>query len=101
MLRFNITLFDGIAMVLWALESALGAEWLVPKIPSYCIRDVAEAIGPSCEKQVVGIRPGGKIHEDMITASDSFFTIDYGPYYVILPGDGIGLAGYRSACIEA
>ena len=50
--------------------------------------DVAEAIGPSCAKPVVGIRPGEKIHEEMITASDSFSTIDLGEYYAILPSDG-------------
>lgn len=75
-------------MVLWALERSLGGELFVPKIPSYRITDVAEAIGPSCEKPITGIRPGEKIHEEMITASDSFTTIDLGSYYAILPGDG-------------
>ena len=72
MTRFNISLQEGVAMVLWTLEHALGSELLVPKIPSYRIMDVAEAIGPGCEKPIVGIRPGEKIHEEMITASDSF-----------------------------
>jgi UDP-N-acetylglucosamine 4,6-dehydratase len=85
MTRFNISLREGVAMVLWALENALGGEVLVPKIPSYRITDVAEAIGPSCEKPITGIRPGEKIHEEMITASDSVTTIDLGPYYAILP----------------
>ena len=84
MTRFNIPLLDGVEMVLWALEHALGGELLVPKIPSYRITDLAEAIGPSCEKPVVGIRPGEKIHEEMITSSDSYSTIDLGPYYAIL-----------------
>ena len=88
MTRFNISLEAGVDMVLWALENSLGAELLVPKIPSYKILDVAEAIGPSCSKPVVGIRPGEKIHEEMITSSDSFSTIDLGPYYAILPTDG-------------
>lgn len=88
MTRFNISLLDGVEMVLWALEHALGGELLVPKIPSYRIMDVAEAIGPSCEKPVVGIRPGEKIHEEMITSSDSLSTIDLGSYYAILPCDG-------------
>jgi UDP-N-acetylglucosamine 4,6-dehydratase (inverting) len=88
MTRFNISLSEGVAMVLWALEHALGGELFVPKIPSYRITDVAEAIGPSCAKPVVGIRPGEKIHEEMITASDSFTTIDLGEYYAILPSDG-------------
>lgn len=101
MTRFNISLREGVAMVLWAIENALGGELLVPKIPSYRITDVAEAIGPGCEKPVVGIRPGEKIHEEMITASDSFSTVDLGPYYAILPSDGITLAAYRAAGIQA
>ena len=88
-------------MVNWALDNSLGGELLVPKIPSYRITDVAEAIGPSCEKPIVGIRPGEKIHEEMITASDSFSTVDLGPYYAILPSDGITLAAYRTAGIQA
>lgn len=72
-------------MVLWALENAQGGELFVPKIPSYRITDIAEAIGPECEMPIVGIRPGEKIHEEMITASDSFNTIDLGRYYAILP----------------
>ena len=88
MTRFNISLLDGVEMVLWTLQHALGGELLVPKIPSYRIMDVAEAIGPSWEKPVVGIRPGEKIHEEMITSSDSFSTIDLGSYYAVLPCDG-------------
>jgi UDP-N-acetylglucosamine 4,6-dehydratase len=96
MTRFNISLSEGVAMVLWTLENSLGGELFVPKIPSYRITDVAEAIGPSCEKPFVGIRPGEKIHEEMITASDSFSTVDLGPYYAILPSDGQLLDRYRS-----
>ena len=88
MTRFNITLQAGVDMVLWALEHAVGGEILVPKIPSYRVTDVAEAIGPSCRKPVVGIRPGEKIHEEMITESDSPATVDLGPYYAILPTNG-------------
>jgi UDP-N-acetylglucosamine 4,6-dehydratase len=95
MTRFNISLNEGVAMVLWTLENALGGELLVPKIPSYRIIDVAEAIGPSCDKPIIGIRPGEKIHEEMITASDSFTTVDLGPYYSILPSDGRLLERYR------
>ena len=76
-------------MVLWALENARGGEIFVPKIPSYRIMDVAEAIGPECERPVVGIRPGEKIHEEMITSSDSFNTVDLGPYFAILPSAGL------------
>lgn len=85
MTRFNISIQGGVDMVLHALETAWGGEIFVPKIPSYRILDVAEAIGPDCEKPVIGIRPGEKIHEEMITSSDSFFTYDLGKYYTILP----------------
>ena len=88
MTRFNISLSEGVDMVLWSLKHSLGGELLVPKIPSYRITDVADAIGPSCEKPIIGIRPGEKIHEVMITSSDSFTTIDMGDYYAILPSDG-------------
>jgi len=101
MTRFNISLLDGVEMVLWTLEHALGGELLVPKIPSYRIMDIAEAIGPSCEKPVLGIRPGEKIHEEMITSSDSFSTIDIGSYYAILPSDGSVQRLYQAAGLPA
>ncbi|RAI91668.1 UDP-N-acetylglucosamine 4,6-dehydratase (inverting) [Algoriphagus yeomjeoni] len=85
MTRFNISLQGGVDMVMHALEHAWGGELFVPKIPSYRIMDVAEALGPECEKKVVGIRPGEKVHEEMITPSDSFYTYDLGTYYAILP----------------
>jgi FlaA1/EpsC-like NDP-sugar epimerase len=85
MTRFNISLQGGVDMVMHALEHAWGSELFVPKIPSYKIMDVAEAVGPECEKLVVGIRPGEKIHEEMITPSDSYNTYDLGKYYTILP----------------
>jgi UDP-N-acetylglucosamine 4,6-dehydratase (inverting) len=85
MTRFNISLDGGVEMVLHALDKAWGGEIFIPKIPSYKILDIAEAIGPNCEKEVIGIRPGEKIHEEMITPSDSFNTYDLGKYYVILP----------------
>lgn len=85
MTRFNISLQEGVEMVLWALDSAWGGEILVPKIPSYRITDVARAIGPDCKHPVVGIRPGEKLHEEMITSSDSLHTVDLGDYYAILP----------------
>jgi FlaA1/EpsC-like NDP-sugar epimerase len=84
MTRFNISLDEGVEMVLWALENANGGEILVPKVPSYRIGDVAEAIGPNCKREIVGIRPGEKLHEEMITSSDSPSTIDLGAYYAIL-----------------
>jgi UDP-N-acetylglucosamine 4,6-dehydratase len=88
MTRFNITLREAVDMVLWALENAQGAEIFVPKIPSYRIVDVAKAVGPNCEHRVVGVRPGEKIHEELITASDSFNTVDLGRYFAILPSTG-------------
>lgn len=88
MTRFNITLDEGVDMVLWAIEHALGGEIFVPKIPSYRILDVAAAIGPECEMPIVGIRPGEKIHEEMITVSDSYNTVDLGQYYAIVQNIG-------------
>lgn len=85
MTRFNISLQEGVDMVLWAIDNAEGGELLVPKIPSYRICDVATAIAPDARQEVVGIRPGEKIHEEMITSSDSFNTVDRGNYYAILP----------------
>lgn len=85
MTRFNITLNEGVEMVLHAMEHAWGGEILVPKIPSYRIMDVAEAIAPGCKTEVNGIRPGEKVHEEMITTSDSHYTYDLGKYYAIIP----------------
>jgi UDP-N-acetylglucosamine 4,6-dehydratase len=88
MTRFNISLHDGVEMVLWAVEKAFGGEIFVPKIPSYRVVDVATAIAPECEQRIIGIRPGEKIHEEMITVSDSFNTVDMGKYFAILPAAG-------------
>jgi UDP-N-acetylglucosamine 4,6-dehydratase len=85
MTRFNISLTEGVNLVMHALEHSLGGEIYVPKIPSYRITDVAEAIGPACQKPVVGIRPGEKLHEEMITQSDSESTIELKDSYVIVP----------------
>jgi UDP-N-acetylglucosamine 4,6-dehydratase/5-epimerase len=85
MTRFNISLQGGVDMVMHAMDHAWGGEIFIPKISSYKITDVAEAISPECILDVVGIRPGEKIHEEMITASDSFYTYDLGKYYTILP----------------
>ncbi|ALT77335.1 UDP-N-acetylglucosamine 4,6-dehydratase (inverting) [Paucibacter sp. KCTC 42545] len=87
MTRFNISLQDGVEMVLWALQNAEGGEIFVPKIPSYRIGDVATAVAPDCRQEIVGIRPGEKIHEEMITGSDSYQTVDLGRYYAILPSN--------------
>lgn len=85
MTRFNISLQAGVDMVMYALANHLGGEIFVPKIPSYRILDIAEAIAPECETTIVGIRPGEKVHEEMITDTDSLNTIDLGSYYAILP----------------
>jgi FlaA1/EpsC-like NDP-sugar epimerase len=85
MTRFNITLEEGVDLVMHALKYALGGEIFVPKIPSYRITDVAEAIGPKCEFPVVGIRPGEKIHEEMITETDALQTVSTDKYYIIVP----------------
>ncbi len=85
MTRFNISLQGGVDMVMHAMEHAWGGEIFIPKIPSYRITDVATAVAPDCEQVIVGVRPGEKIHEEMITSSDSFYTYDLGKYYIILP----------------
>ena len=85
MTRFNITLSEGVDMVLLALRESLGGELFVPKMPSYRISDLANAIDPSCKQVITGIRPGEKIHEDMITKSDSKYTYDFGNYFVVFP----------------
>jgi len=85
MTRFNISLQGGVDMVMHAIEHAWGGEIFIPKIPSYRILDVAKAVAPDCQIEIVGIRPGEKIHEEMITSSDSFNTFDLGKYYIILP----------------
>ena len=100
MTRFNISLDEGVDMVLWAINNSIGGEIFVPKIPSYRIMDVAEAIGPNCKKDIVGIRPGEKIDEEMITKSDGLSTIDLGKYYAILPSDLKVMKKYESLKIK-
>lgn len=85
MTRFNISLEQGVQLVLNALEVMWGGEIFVPKIPSYRIVDVAEAIGPDCRKEIVGIRPGEKLHEEMVTITDALSTVEFENYFVILP----------------
>lgn len=94
MTRFNISLQEGVSLVLYALNHHLGGEIFIPKIPSYHICDVATAIAPELPQVEIGIRPGEKLHEEMITATDSLNTIDLGKYYAILPS--ITFNGHRS-----
>ena len=87
MTRFNISLEEGVEMVLWTIENAIGSELFVPKIPSYKIETLARAIAPNAKLENIGIRPGEKLHEEMITESDSYNTIEFEKYYAILPSD--------------
>ncbi|MFC2081217.1 UDP-N-acetylglucosamine 4,6-dehydratase (inverting) [Bacteroidota bacterium] len=87
MTRFNISLEDSVEMVMYAIQNALGGEILVPKIPSYTIHTLTQAIAPNCKTKEIGIRAGEKLHEEMITLSDSIHTIEFEKYYAILPSD--------------
>jgi len=85
MTRFTITLQEGVDFVIMALERSWGGEVFVPKIPSYKILDVAKAVDPSCKHEFIGIRPGEKLHEEMITSDDSLNTLEFDKYFVISP----------------
>jgi len=98
MTRFNISLEEGVEMVFWALEHGMGGEIFVPKIPSYRVEDVAQAIAPNCKHEIVGIRVGEKLHEEMITRSDSPNTLDIGDYYAIL---GSGSQNQREQYLQS
>ena len=89
MTRFTLTLKQSVEIVMWALMNSKGSEILVPKIPSYKIIDVAKAINPKNKIKIIGLRSGEKLHEEMITLSDSYNTYDLGKYYAIIPKDGI------------
>lgn len=94
MTRFNITLPEGVDLVLWTIKNSFGGEIVIPKIPSYKITDVAEAICPDCKINIIGIRPGEKLHEEMVTKSDSLSTIDIGSSYIILPNPNEEIRSY-------
>lgn len=85
MTRFNITLEQGVGLVVFALNHMWGGEIFVPRIPSYRIVDMAEAIGPECRRDIVGMRPGEKLHEEMITQTDAINTLEFDRHFVILP----------------
>ena len=95
MTRFNITLKSAVDMVLWSIDNCFGGEIIVPKIPSYKILDLVKAIGPNCELEEIGPRPGEKIHEEMISIYDSPFTLDIGNYFLIFPSNNILLNKYE------
>jgi UDP-N-acetylglucosamine 4,6-dehydratase (inverting) len=88
MTRFNITLDQGVALVLRTLQDLWGGEIIVPRIPSYRILEVADAVAPDAEKRRTGIRPGEKLHEQMITTADAPTTVDRGDFFAILPSPG-------------
>ena len=85
MTRFNITLQEGVEFVLKNFDRMCGGELFIPKIPSYNIVDLAKAVAPDCEHEIVGIRPGEKLHEEMITESDAMNTLEFDNYYIITP----------------
>lgn len=85
MTRFWITLEEGVKFVLDCLERMVGGELFVPKIPSMNIMDLAKAIAPECRTEIVGIRPGEKIHELMITRDDARNTLEFEDHYLIQP----------------
>ena len=89
MTRFNLSLNESFELVLNSIKKSVGGEIFVPKIPSYKIIDLANAIGPSCKKIFTGIRPGEKIHEEMITSSDSYTSYDAGEFFIILPSNNL------------
>lgn len=85
MTRFNISLEYAVYVVMWSLKNLIGGELLIPKLPSYKIMDLAKAISSKCETPIIGIRPGEKIHEEMISSSDSQNTIELKNFFIILP----------------
>ena len=84
MTRFNITMQQSIDLVIWALKNSIGGEIFVPKIPSYKILDLAKAIAPKAKINIIGTRPGEKIHEELITESESGNAVELKKYFVIL-----------------
>ena len=85
MTRFNISLEYAVDVVMWSLKNLIGGELLIPKLPSYKIMDLAKAISPKCKTPIIGIRPGEKIHEEMVSSSDSQNTVELKDFYIILP----------------
>ena len=84
MTRFWLTIEDGVDFVLKSIERMQGGEIFVPKIPSFKVVDVAKVVAPDAKTEIIGIRPGEKLHEVMITEDDSFYTLEFDDYYVIL-----------------
>ena len=95
MTRFTITLDQGVDFVLWVIKNMKGKEIFVPNIPSYRILDLAKAIQNKLRYKITGIRPGEKIHEELITASDSISTLENKKMYIILPFDSKNINVYK------
>tara|TARA_B100000579_G_scaffold434453_1_gene455377 strand:+ start:893 stop:1891 length:999 start_codon:yes stop_codon:yes gene_type:complete len=96
MTRFNITLDHGVDFVLKCFGEMLGGEIFVPKIPSYKITDLAKAIAPNAKIRIIGIRPGEKLHEEMITKSDSINTAEFKNHFVILPNSQFNIEKFKN-----
>ena len=84
MTRFSITMLESIKLVIYALDKSIGGEIFVPKIPSYKITTLAKAISDKAKINIIGVRPGEKIHEELISINEAINTVDIGKYYVIL-----------------
>ena len=100
MTRFNISMRESVKLILDTLKRPGGGEIIIPKLKSYKITDIAEAIAPSCKKVIVGIRPGEKLAEEMITTSDSFETYDIGDKFVIIPDSLIKTSGFEREFLD-
>jgi len=85
MTRFNITLEESVRLVIWSIKNCFGSEIVVPKIPSYRILDIANSISPKSKKEIIGIRPGEKLHEEMISKDDYLNVVEFNNYFVLLP----------------
>lgn len=87
MTRFWITLDQGVQLVIRCLEIMRGGEIFVPKIPSMRLTDLADAVAPGCERDIIGMRPGEKLHEVLVSMDESRHGVEYDDMYVILPGN--------------
>ena len=94
MTRFNISLDEGVNFVIYSLINSIGGEIFVPKLPSFKIIDLIKCLSPKSKYKITGIRSGEKLHEEMITTSDSYNTIESKKFYIILPQGNISLNKY-------
>lgn len=96
MTRFNITLKHSVDLVLSVFRRMVGGEIFVPKIPSYKLVDLAKAISSNAKFNIIGIRPGEKLHEEMISLSDAPNTLEFNKYYVITPNSKYNLNNLKN-----